>query len=72
MSKNRPSGQKPIISLPVRGVYLPRKVAKPHVYLSHEQVHRLAAASSQQALLVSLLAHTGLRWAMWASPSSNT
>ncbi|MEY9852823.1 integrase [Leifsonia sp. EB41] len=51
-----------ISSNPARGVNLPRKVAKPHVYLTHEQVHRLAAASGQHALLVFLLAYTGLRW----------
>ncbi|MBO1740772.1 site-specific integrase [Leifsonia sp. TF02-11] len=51
-----------ITSNPARGVNLPRKVARPHVYLTHEQVHRLAAASGQHALLVFLLAYTGLRW----------
>jgi integrase len=34
-----------ILSNPARGVSLPRKVKKPHVYLSHDQVHALAGAS---------------------------
>jgi len=51
-----------ITSNPARGVNLPRKVAKPHIYLTHEQVHQLATASEEHAILVLLLAYTGLRW----------
>jgi integrase len=49
------------LSNPARGVSLPRKLKKPHVYLSHEQVHALAAASKYPALVL-VLAYCGLRW----------
>jgi hypothetical protein len=45
-----------------RGVNLPRRVSKKHVYLSHAQVTRLAANSGKHGLLVNVLAYTGLRW----------
>ncbi|PQZ91678.1 site-specific integrase [Arthrobacter sp. MYb227] len=50
-----------ILSNPSRGVNLPRKTKKPHVYLSHEQVHTLAE-TSKYPLLVLVLAYCGLRW----------
>ncbi|WP_026550565.1 site-specific integrase [Arthrobacter sp. Br18] len=50
-----------ILTNPARGVNLPRKTRKPHVYLSHEQVHELAAASKYPALVLTL-AYCGLRW----------
>lgn len=50
-----------LLSNPARGVDLPRKTKKPHVYLSHEQVHDLAEASKYPAL-VRVLAYCGLRW----------
>jgi len=43
-------------------VDLPRKIRKPHPYLSHEQVELLAQASKSNATLVRVLAYTGLRW----------
>lgn len=49
------------MSNPARGISLPRKVKKPHVYLSHEQVHTLAAASKYPTLVL-VLAYCGLRW----------
>jgi integrase len=49
------------MSNPARGVSLPRKVKKPHVYLSHEQVHALAAASKYPGLVL-VLAYCGIRW----------
>lgn len=49
------------LSNPARGVTLPRKIKKPHVYLSHEQVHALAAASKYPTLVL-VLAYCGLRW----------
>ena len=49
------------LSNPARGVTLPRKQKKPHVYLSHEQVHELAAASKYPTLVL-VLAYCGLRW----------
>lgn len=45
-----------------RGVRLPRKVARAHRYLSHQQVHDLAKASGKHEALVLVLAYTGLRW----------
>ena len=45
-----------------RGSRLPRKVARAHRYLSHQQVHDLATASGKHDVLVLLLAYTGLRW----------
>ena len=50
-----------ILSNPARGVSLPRKVKKPHVYLSHDQVHALAGASKYPCLVL-VLAYCGLRW----------
>ncbi|MGG5753254.1 tyrosine-type recombinase/integrase [Zafaria sp. Z1313] len=46
---------------PARGVKLPRKAKKEHVYLTHEQVHALAG-EAKHPLLVLFLAYTGLRW----------
>jgi integrase len=44
-----------------RGVDLPRKNRKPHVYLTHQQVHDLAGASKHPTLVL-VLAYCGLRW----------
>lgn len=46
---------------PARGIELPRKVKKSKVYLTHDQVHELAAASKYPTLVL-VLAYTGLRW----------
>lgn len=46
---------------PARGVTLPRKGKKAHVYLTHQQVHDLAG-ESKYPLLVMVLAYCGLRW----------
>lgn len=46
---------------PARGTKVPRKKGKPRVYLTHDQVQRLAATSAHPALLLTL-AYTGLRW----------
>lgn len=46
---------------PAKGAQTPRKTTKAPVYLSHDQVHRLAAASKHPALILTL-AYTGLRW----------
>lgn len=45
-----------------RGVNLPRKTGKRHVYLTHAQVETLAQASGEHATIVYTLAYTGLRW----------
>jgi integrase len=48
---------------PARGLNLPRVKPAKHRYLTHEQVAHLAAPmSSRDALIVELLAYTGLRW----------
>ncbi|MGW3933150.1 tyrosine-type recombinase/integrase [Streptomyces microflavus] len=47
---------------PASGVPLPRVVPQDHVYLTHAQVDRLAAAAGEYRLLLLLLAYTGLRW----------
>ncbi|MEY9951678.1 tyrosine-type recombinase/integrase [Leifsonia sp. EB34] len=51
-----------LASNPARGVSLPRKVSKEHRYLTHEQLHKLAEASGENATLILLLGYTGLRW----------
>lgn len=48
---------------PAKGIEnLPRKTARRHVYLSAEDVHRLASESGEHRALVLLLAFCGLRW----------
>lgn len=48
---------------PARGIDLPRKGKKRHVYLSHEEVDALAqAAGPDHAPVVYVAAYTGLRW----------
>jgi integrase len=48
---------------PARGVEnLPRKTARRHVYLSADDVHRLADESGQHRALVLVLAYCGARW----------
>jgi integrase len=46
---------------PARGVELPRRTKKPHIYLSHDDVSRLADASKPPTL-VRVLSYCGLRW----------
>lgn len=50
-----------VLTNPARGINLPRKVRKRHVYLSHEQVHELAAESKYPTLVL-VLAYCGIRW----------
>ncbi|WP_099022642.1 tyrosine-type recombinase/integrase [Mycolicibacterium palauense] len=48
---------------PAKGIDgLPRKTAKRRVYLSAEDVHRLADESGEHRALVLTLAYTGVRW----------
>jgi integrase len=51
-----------VASNAARGVNLPRKAARKHVYLSHEQIDALANNAGEYAILVRFLAYTGLRW----------
>jgi integrase len=47
---------------PAAGVKLPPTARKRPVFLTHEQVDALAAASGEHETLVLFLAYTGLRW----------
>jgi len=47
---------------PARGLGLPRPQRRDYVYLTHGQVHALAAETGPWRLLILLLAYTGLRW----------
>lgn len=48
---------------PMTGVRLPRLQAqKDHMFLTHEQVGKLAAAAGRYSTLIRTLAYTGLRW----------
>jgi integrase len=47
---------------PAAGLKLPKASRKPPVYLTHQQVDALAAASGEHDALVMMLAYTGLRW----------
>jgi len=47
---------------PAEGVRLPRVARKEPVFLTHEQVDRLAEACTGFELFIRLLAYTGLRW----------
>lgn len=50
-----------ITANPAREVKTPRKTKKPHPYLNHRQVERLAA-ESRYPDFIRFLAYTGLRW----------
>jgi integrase len=47
---------------PAEGVPLPRAKPRPKRYLTHDEVARLAAECGPYAVLVYVLAYTGLRW----------
>lgn len=48
---------------PAQGVEnLPKKQGKPHVYLNHAEVIRLAEAAGKHRVLVLVLAYCGIRW----------
>jgi integrase len=51
-----------IPSNPARGVKLPRRPSREHVYLTNEQVGSLLVACGEHAPMVATLAYTGLRW----------
>jgi integrase len=51
-----------ILANPARGVNLPRKGGKERIYLSHDQVERLATNAGDKGTVVCTLAYTGLRW----------
>jgi integrase len=48
-------------SQPARGLALPRPRKRDHVFLTHEQLARLASAAGDSRLLVLVLGYTGLR-----------
>lgn len=48
---------------PARGIdNLPTKTSKRHIYLSHDDVRRLATEAGEHGTLVLVLAYTGIRW----------
>jgi integrase len=47
---------------PARGLGLPRTQRRDYVFLTHEQLHRLAAEAVPWRVFVLLLGYTGLRW----------
>jgi integrase len=51
-----------IAANPARGVNLPRRTKRPNVYLTPEQLRRLAIESRHYGALVLLLGTVGLRW----------
>ncbi|WP_431246387.1 tyrosine-type recombinase/integrase [Leifsonia xyli] len=51
-----------IPSNPARGIKLPRRRSREHVYLTNEQVARLLIACDEHAPVVATLAYTGVRW----------
>ncbi|MBO0732379.1 MAG: site-specific integrase, partial [Acidimicrobiaceae bacterium] len=49
-------------SNPARGLALPRPRKRDHVFLTHEQLARLAGSAGSSRVLVLVLGYTGLRW----------
>ena len=47
---------------PARGLGLPRVQRRDYIFLTHDQLHELAAATGPWRVLVLLLGYTGLRW----------
>ena len=47
---------------PARGLGLPRVQRRDYIFLTHDQLHELAAATGPWRVFVLLLAYTGLRW----------
>lgn len=56
-----------IVRNPAKEVPLPRRVAKPKIYLNHAQVARLAHVAGDFETVVLVLAYTGLRWGEMAA-----
>jgi integrase len=56
-----------ILSSPCKGVKTPRKVKKPHTYLTHAQVHALAHEAGPLSAAVLVMAYCGLRWGEMAA-----
>jgi integrase len=56
-----------ILSSPAKAVKTPRKVKKPHTYLTHAQVHALAREAGSKAAVVLVMAYCGLRWGEMAA-----
>lgn len=51
-----------ILANPCRDIKTPRKVSREHAYLSHEELHRLAAECGRHTTMVLVMGYTGLRW----------
>lgn len=51
-----------ILANPCKDVKTPRKVPREHTYLSHDQLHTLAAEAKDHRTMVLVLGYCGLRW----------
>lgn len=51
-----------VVRNPARGVSLPKKTRKPHVYLTALQLASLAKAAGEHGLLILVLGLVGMRW----------
>jgi integrase len=47
---------------PARGLGLPRVQRRDYIFLTHDQLHELAATTGRWRVFVLLLGYTGLRW----------
>lgn len=51
-----------ILHDPCSAVRTPRKVSREHTYLTHAQLHALAAEAGEHRMMVLVMGYTGLRW----------
>lgn len=51
-----------ILNNPCTGVATPKKVSAEHTYLTHQQLHNLAAECGKHRTMVLVMGYTGLRW----------
>ncbi|PJM74186.1 site-specific integrase [Bifidobacterium primatium] len=51
-----------IVEIPTKNVKLPKKIKRPHRYLTHQQLLRLANASGRYRTLILVLGFCGPRW----------
>ena len=52
---------------PADGIQLPRSTSSKHGYLTHPQLHQLAALAAPESTVVLFLGYTGLRWGEMAA-----
>jgi integrase len=51
-----------ILHNPCKDVKTPKKVSREHTYLSHAQLHSLAAEAGRHKTMILVMGYTGLRW----------